>query len=190
LRPAMTHLEPPTTPSRPWNPFPNPAIVLTENPDAVATELVAVRRSLVDLRALCEDVFDELTPAAARREVELDGIFFARTTFVDEDLVRRIVKNLLQNAIEHAPAETIVTVITTPRASSVEIRVIDQGAGGRVRLRGNADGSPAGTGGLEGHDPDHGLCFCRRAVEAHGGRIWLEDSGPGAVFCVSLPDVR
>jgi signal transduction histidine kinase len=33
-----------------------------------------------------------------------------------------------------------------------------------------------------------GLTFCRLAAEAHGGRIWVEDAAPGAVFCVRIPD--
>ena len=33
-----------------------------------------------------------------------------------------------------------------------------------------------------------GLAFCRLAVEAHGGRIWVEDAQPGAVFCLRLPN--
>ena len=33
-----------------------------------------------------------------------------------------------------------------------------------------------------------GLTFCKVAVEAHGGRIWVEDATPGAVFCVRLPN--
>ena len=32
-----------------------------------------------------------------------------------------------------------------------------------------------------------GLAFCRLAVEAHGGRIGVEDGAPGAVFCLRLP---
>jgi two-component system sensor histidine kinase/response regulator len=32
-----------------------------------------------------------------------------------------------------------------------------------------------------------GLTFCRLAVEAHGGRIWVEDGSPGARFCIELP---
>jgi len=34
------------------------------------------------------------------------------------------------------------------------------------------------------------LAFCLVAVEAHGGRIWVEDAAPGAVFAVSIPDER
>ncbi|HEX7679026.1 MAG TPA: ATP-binding protein, partial [Thermoanaerobaculia bacterium] len=32
-----------------------------------------------------------------------------------------------------------------------------------------------------------GLTFCKLAIEAHGGRIWIEDAAPGAVFCLRLP---
>ena len=33
-----------------------------------------------------------------------------------------------------------------------------------------------------------GLTFCRLAIEAHGGKIWVEDAQPGAMFCVRLPN--
>jgi two-component system sensor histidine kinase/response regulator len=35
-----------------------------------------------------------------------------------------------------------------------------------------------------------GLAFCRLAVEAHAGRIWIEDGNPGAVVALSIPDAR
>jgi signal transduction histidine kinase len=33
-----------------------------------------------------------------------------------------------------------------------------------------------------------GLAFCRVAIEAHRGRIWVDDAEPGAMFGIELPD--
>jgi two-component system sensor histidine kinase/response regulator len=32
-----------------------------------------------------------------------------------------------------------------------------------------------------------GLTFCKVAVEAHGGRIWIEEANPGAAICFTVP---
>ena len=50
-----------------------------------------------------------------------------------------------------------------------------------VRLERDAEHHARVSSGL-------GLSFCRIAVEAHGGRIWVEDNEPaGSCFCVALP---
>ena len=76
--------------------------------------------------------------------------------------------------------------------AEVEIRVADSGPGVPAEMRervfdrfvqlgGDATVVRRGGRGL-------GLAFCKMAVEAHGGRIWVEDNAPGAIFCVRLPD--
>ena len=35
-----------------------------------------------------------------------------------------------------------------------------------------------------------GLAFCKLAVEAHGGRIWVEHADPGAVFVIRIDDAQ
>jgi two-component system, sensor histidine kinase and response regulator len=35
-----------------------------------------------------------------------------------------------------------------------------------------------------------GLAFCRIAVEAHGGQLWIEEGDPGAVFALRIPDAE
>jgi signal transduction histidine kinase len=109
----------------------------------------------------------------------------------DPVLLRRVVDNLLSNAVAHSPREGRVEVSVRPLENGVELAVIDEGPGiaqehrdrvfnkyEQVDLRKNGLSSNRGLG----------LTFCRMAVEAHGGRIWIED-GPegGARFRIRLP---
>ena len=148
----------------------------------------------VDLRALMETVRNELEVSAQARNVKLTSRVDVPLLNGDEDLLRRAVGNLVENAIRHSPLGGTVAVTAFGGPSSTEIRVTDAGAGVPAELRervfdpflqvesGERTVNRAGRG--------LGLAFCRLAVEAHGGRIWVEDAAPGAVFCVSLPHAR
>jgi signal transduction histidine kinase len=98
--------------------------------------------------------------------------------------------NLIQNAIRHTPADGSVTVRAQTRNGGIEIEVADTGEGiaaaDRDRVfdpfyRGGSQAprSRAGTG--------LGLAISRAIVEAHGGRIWLEDAALGTRIRFSLP---
>jgi signal transduction histidine kinase len=104
--------------------------------------------------------------------------------------VQRVLFNLIQNAIRHTPADGSVVVRAEPTDAGVEIEVADSGDGidpderervFRAFYRGDADGARSGEGaGL-------GLAVARAIVEAHGGRIWLAESGHGTRVRFSLP---
>jgi signal transduction histidine kinase len=145
----------------------------------------------VDLSELLGDVFEAFEISARAKSVSLESELDARSVEADADLVRRLVENLLENALRHAPRDTKVRVSTARFGNEVELRVADAGTGVPAEMRTSIferfvqvesdDRSVSRSGrGL-------GLAFCRLAVEAHGGRIWLEDADPGAVFCVRLP---
>ena len=114
-----------------------------------------------------------------------------RTHRADADLIRRIIENLLDNAIRHAPENTEVRVVAMRREGAVEISVADAGPGISPETREKIferfvqveSGSLVATGTGRGL----GLAFCKIAVEAHGGSIWVEDGRPGSVFCMRLP---
>jgi signal transduction histidine kinase len=148
----------------------------------------------VDLRALVETVRSEFEVSAQARNVSLSAQVEVASVDADEDLLRRAVANLVENAVRHSPPGGAVTVAVSAGADATEIRVIDVGTGVPAELRERvfdpflqvetSDRSVnRGGRGL-------GLAFCRLAVEAHGGRIWVEDGAPGAVFCVRLPHDR
>jgi two-component system, sensor histidine kinase and response regulator len=154
-------------------------------------KLVA-KRSDVDLGALLEAVTGELEGAAAERRVSVDVALGIRHVRADEDLLRRTLANLIENAIRHAPKGSVVRVTSGQQAGATEIRVADAGVGVPAKMRESIfdpfvrleadEGRTARTGhGL-------GLAFCKLAVEAHGGWIGVEDAAPGAVFVVHWVD--
>ena len=107
----------------------------------------------------------------------------------DQELLRRLLVNLLQNAVQHSPQGGTVRVDVQAEASSVSIRVVDSGAGipdadvSRIFERFvQLDPSRRSQGaGL-------GLTICRWIAEAHGGTLVVESSGPtGTTFCLALP---
>ena len=109
----------------------------------------------------------------------------------DEDLLRRMILNLLDNAIKYTPDAGVVTIETVQESGSIKIAISDTGAGipaeaapqifdrffrvsqSRSRIEGGA--------GL-------GLAIAKWAAEAHGGNIsFVSNAGAGSTFTVTLP---
>jgi signal transduction histidine kinase len=107
----------------------------------------------------------------------------------DRQLVSRVLVNLVSNAIKHTPAEGKVLLTVLPHGDAMEVRVRDTGIGiapeNQERIfekfsQVEQSGERRGTG--------LGLTFCKMAVEAHGGRIWVESElGAGSTFAFTLP---
>ena len=107
----------------------------------------------------------------------------------DEDLLRQLVLNVIQNAVQHTPAGGVVTIDIEQDAVAVKLRVTDTGAGVPsgdeqrifdrfVQLDPSRRAQGAGLG----------LPIARWIAEVHHGTLVLERSGAGgSTFCVSLP---
>jgi signal transduction histidine kinase len=107
----------------------------------------------------------------------------------DENLLRRMLLNVVQNAVTHTRAGGAVSVDVTPNGRHVAIRVRDEGGGiaepDRERIFDRfvqLDAARRGAGaGL-------GLPIARWIAEAHGGSLKLEESHPtGSTFLIGLP---
>ncbi|MEJ7729635.1 MAG: hybrid sensor histidine kinase/response regulator [Polyangiaceae bacterium] len=150
------------------------------------------RPERVAIRPLFERVVAELAPLAEQREVTLRIEGEAVDFEVDADLMERMVANLVENAIRHAPARTTVRLEARAGAGGREVRVADAGKGIPAELRATVfDAFVQAPGGGVHRDAAGrglGLAFCKLAAEAHGGRIEIEDGGPGATFSVRFPD--
>ena len=112
--------------------------------------------------------------------------------FVDFALMVRVLVNLLENALKYSPVDLSVHLEARGTNGQVEIRISDCGCGvpatERERIfhrffRGTRSEDAPGVG--------LGLAVSKGFVEAHNGKIWLEERpGGGSVFCFTMPLVE
>lgn len=146
----------------------------------------------VDARGLVGEVLEAMAMPARSSGVQLAGIADLPSLFCDRDLVERVLENLVDNAIRHTPRGGQVTLRLRPVEDAVHVCVSDDGPGIPQEMSGKIFdpfvqlGGPAEAGAAQ-RGRGLGLAFCKAAVEAHGGRIWVEPSPAGAQICLSLP---
>jgi two-component system sensor histidine kinase KdpD len=105
---------------------------------------------------------------------------------MDVGQIDQVLGNLLENAVRHAPGSE-VTVSACRWQRWVEVRVSDHGPGIPPRDRERVF-EPFVRGGARDGGTGLGLSIARALVEAHGGRIWIEDApGGGTSVVFQLP---
>lgn len=147
-------------------------------------------RVQADLSELADEAVEALTPMAVQKGVALrvrvDGTAVAEIGIGE---VSRALQNLLDNAIRHAPPGSDVVVDIATQDRGVIMRVIDQGDGFNDDVLGRMVERPArtaGTGDQVSGRTGLGMTIARGLLEAHGGRIWIED-GPGGTVAMWIP---
>jgi signal transduction histidine kinase len=148
-------------------------------------------RALVAVGELAAEAAKAATPLTRGRNQTIEVALPADMprVNVDEDMIRRVLINLLENASKFTPLGSRISLSGTADGQWATLWVQDNGPGiaaaDQERIfdkytRLDQKGAPNGLG--------VGLAFCRLAVEAHGGRIWVESApGEGARFAFSLP---
>ncbi|MBI5213672.1 MAG: GHKL domain-containing protein [Nitrospirae bacterium] len=155
---------------------------------------IKIFREETDLYELAKSEVSSFKNSAARKDIDLEFNGSSHMCYIDENLMGRVFSNLLLNAIEHSPEGAKITIEVRHDDVSKEfyISVSDEGIGIPDELKHKifdkffqveeANKQRKTTTGL-------GLTFCKLVVEAHGGRIWAEDSDKGgAVFVFTIPE--
>lgn len=150
-----------------------------------------LKPKITEIRSLLQEALDVVKPnieskkQVATVDIPDDPVFL----YIDVDMVRRVLINLVENANKFTPNGGDIHLGCTQNNDHVELWVQDSGPGippesaktifeKYVRLEG--ENTPKGLG--------LGLAFCRLAVEAHGGRIWVENTRKkGSRFSLTLP---
>ncbi len=147
-------------------------------------------RARLDLTELADESMEIVRPLAETRGIKL-LLEATERVMVDADgsQLARVIRNLLDNAIRHAPDGSVVLVQIVREGDHVVLRVHDEGLGFPVEFRDRAfepftRADPArdtrtGTAGL-------GLSIARGIVTAHHGNVAI-GNGPGGEIVISLP---
>jgi signal transduction histidine kinase len=155
--------------------------------DAGGYPLRPVDLYLDEVVADCRRAVDVL---ASERGVRIESARSAEIPYRgDEDLLRQLVLNVLQNAVQHTPAGGSVAVDLHRDSDAVTIRISDGGPGIATEdQRRIFDRFVQLDPSRRGQGTGLGLPIARWIAEAHRGSLVLEKSGPdGCTFCVSLP---
>nr|WP_274598629.1 ATP-binding protein [Plantibacter sp. CFBP 8775] len=151
------------------------------------------RRAPIDLGPLVSSVVEDLdaTITSTGATVDVDTPFQVHG---DETLLGALLQNLIANAVKFSAAAGVVphVLVQAERVSAgVLVAVEDNGPGVAPEQRERVFDLMERAAGSEVAGLGIGLSTCRRIVEAHGGRIEIDESGlGGASVWFLLPDAR
>jgi signal transduction histidine kinase len=148
-------------------------------------------RQWIDPQSLLIDAYDAILPIERNKKQSVVIIIPPEISpvWVDNDMMRRVLINLLENAVKYTPYEGLLKAGIIQEPAEVEFFVEDTGQGipeedqerifdKYTRLQTNPGLKSLGLG----------LAFCRLAVEAHGGKIYVNSApGKGSRFSFKLP---
>jgi heavy metal sensor kinase len=146
-------------------------------------------RHPVDLAALAQDVVAHLAVLAEEKRQTINVEGGSVDALADRLVLRQALINLVDNAIKYSPAGGRISIRVRQTVKDAVIDVVDSGSGipedARARIFDRfyrvEDGGPTHGAGL-------GLSIAKGAVEANGGRLTLESSGPfGSTFRITMP---
>jgi len=150
---------------------------------------MSLELELISPAALIADTVQEMMPAAERAGLTLETDIPPTLPSVRADarLLRRVLQNLLGNAIKFTPSGGKVKVTAQVERDLLTVSVSDTGPGISPELQKRLFRKFI-TGEHEKRGSGLGLAFCKLVVEAHGGEIGVQSQvGQGSTFTFSIP---
>jgi PAS domain S-box-containing protein len=151
-----------------------------------------LNREQISLQKIVTEAFKTQMLIATNKGIVLEKKipFGLPAVMIDAELMPRVFQNLIDNAVKFSPNQGGVVEIgakNNPNGREIIISITDNGPG----IQGNVKNrlfEKFSTGNVKGSGSGLGLAFCRLVVEAHGGRIWLDDEAKtGTTISLSIP---
>ena len=151
------------------------------------TGKMAIRKETVKFDRFISECIDLIGLWANTQGIRFERKVDLETGYFDADLTQRVVVNLLSNALKYSPESGTITITVAAGRDEIKIGILDEGKGIPPEYVhtifepfAQVKGTKGGTG--------LGLTFCRLAVQAQGGKIWVESTvGKGTSMYFTLP---
>lgn len=145
-----------------------------------------LQREYTSMSAIVEIALERAAPLLAEHKVEVTLDEQLPHLLVDPNAISQVLYSLLDNAAKYSPVGSHIYISAEPRATSLLIRVRDEGWGIASAFRDKVfekffriqNAQPASAEGRGRAGFGLGLSIAKGIVESHGGRIWFEDQ-PG-----------
>ncbi|MFI4918849.1 MAG: DUF4118 domain-containing protein [Legionellales bacterium] len=153
------------------------------------SEKIILKKELLSLEAVITLVIKKSKKKLGKRPIQVIIVQELPALYFDNRLLQEVLLNLLDNATKFTPKNSPIKIGVTHENSKATVSIEDQGPGissDEVKnlfekfYRGRKLTSNRGLG--------LGLAICRIIIEAHGGKIWMENfKEGGAAFRFTLP---
>lgn len=146
-----------------------------------------------NLAGIISQLVTEIMPLAQEKKVRLQAVLPGDIDCIncDQEEIRRVVQNLIDNSLKFTPPNGTVSVALTQNADTTTVSVKDSGKGIPAENMSKLFQRfwQAGSSGRYYASTGLGLYLARRIIEGHGGRIWCESVvGEGSTFSFTLPN--
>ncbi|MCJ7550861.1 MAG: ATP-binding protein [Anaerolineae bacterium] len=144
----------------------------------------------IDVKAMVDEAVETVISSVKRRDQKLSVHLAPEITTLngDANLLRRVIVNLLANAVKYNRDGGEARIDVSVDDDEMLFSVIDNGYGIAPDLRDHVFELYVRGGSRITRGAGIGLRFCKLAVEAHGGRIWLQSEvEQGASFTFAIP---
>ena len=155
------------------------------------SRLLPLDKKVYDLVLLGKEAVEEIGPLAANDQIILEEPGYDSFVECDHDIIKRVVVNLLANAIKFSAKGDKIHVGFSRDDSFARLMLTDSGPGIAPEYHEKifekfwqVDSNKS----KQMHSSGLGLTFCKLAIEAHGGTIGVESElGKGAKFWFQIP---
>jgi signal transduction histidine kinase len=153
---------------------------------------IAYNPVFCNISTICDAVISQLKDAAQMKDIAINSFHSSEVyAFADKNMVEVILRNLIVNAIKFTRNHGKIEIYSMPVGEFIEVTVSDNGIGiedkDKTKLfKSDFNESKPGTDNEKGSGL--GLVICKRFVDRHQGKIWIENKNEkGSAFKFTLP---